>query len=63
MVRSREAELRRLLCDLDKRLLQLVTSPEPLDQERVHHIALCETSRQAVQRLLTEAEGVAAGAR
>jgi len=56
MPRSREAELRRLLFDLDERLLKLVTAPEPMDPERLRHIAACETSRQAVQRLLTQAE-------
>jgi hypothetical protein len=52
---SREAALRRLLIDLDKHLLDLVTSPDPLDLDRMHHIAVCETSRQAVLRLLDEA--------
>ncbi len=60
MPRSRETELRRLLFDIDKRLLELVTTPQPLDRDRLHHIAACETSRQAVQRLLAKAEAVSA---
>ena len=56
MRRSRKAELRGLFIDLDRRLLELATCAEPLDPDRPRHIAACETSRNAVKRLLAKAQ-------
>ncbi|WP_297509182.1 hypothetical protein [uncultured Caulobacter sp.] len=58
---GRSAELRRTLEDLDLKLLSLVDGKHPLDEDALRAVALYETARVAVLRLLDEAETRARG--
>jgi hypothetical protein len=58
---DRSAHLRRLIEQIDSRLLSLLTHDVHLDGEALHTISLLETARSTILRLLAAAEDRAAG--
>ena len=56
MADNQASELRRTLEDLDRKLLTLVAGEHPLGEAALREIALYETARGAVLRLLDQAE-------
>ena len=58
---DRPAHLRRLLGDIDSRLLALLTGDVHLDEAKLRTISLLETARGATLRLLAGSEGPEAG--
>lgn len=56
MTTSQASELRRTLEDLDRKLLSLVEREHPLDEDALRAVALYETARCAVLRLMDQSE-------
>ncbi len=54
MTDNRDRQFRRLLAAIDARLLEAMTSTEDLPDEALREIAMLETARSAVVRVMSQ---------